>query len=248
MKKIGKTVRLACHTDDARLPAVVITESAGVDGGTFKIRVTTLAGVAATTPNLAWNVAAADMETALVALATVGVGGVTVAGAAGGPYTLTWGVTVGYVTVSLVDDIMEDGGVLEPGTVAPASTTLSKVALYDADGNVVTLASGERLILDMLSAEYTSAVITDEAHIFVDVDGDGVIDAGDWALDVLSRFVAGGVSRGWAEWSSGDTEGAPLPIGLGLTVRATAAGHFLLVGLGRVVMGETQGKYPAWKA
>lgn len=48
-----------------------------------------------TTTDIAWNAAALDVETSLEALSTIGAGNVSVAGAAGGPYTVTFQVDLG---------------------------------------------------------------------------------------------------------------------------------------------------------
>jgi hypothetical protein len=63
----------------------VVTLGAGNTGGTF-----TLTVGAYTTAAIAYNASAAAVKSALEALANVGTGGVTVTGAAGGPYTINF--------------------------------------------------------------------------------------------------------------------------------------------------------------
>jgi hypothetical protein len=64
-------------------------------GGTFTL---TFAGQ--TTSGIAYNAAAAAVQTALAALSTVGVGNVTVSGSAGGPYTISFSNVTGTLTAS----------------------------------------------------------------------------------------------------------------------------------------------------
>ncbi len=61
------------------------TISGGPTGGSF-----TLTFNGATTAAIAFNAAAADVQSALEALGTIGAGGVSVTGSAGGPYTVTF--------------------------------------------------------------------------------------------------------------------------------------------------------------
>lgn len=61
----------------------LITVTGGPTGGTL-----TLTLGANTTSGLAWNAAAATVQTALVGLASIGAGNATVTGAAGGPWTV----------------------------------------------------------------------------------------------------------------------------------------------------------------
>ncbi|MFG2540668.1 hypothetical protein ACGFU4_36060 [Streptomyces sp. NPDC048511] len=63
-----------------------LTVTGGPTGGTFTI---TFSGQ--TTAALAYNATAAQVQTALEALSNIAPGDVTVTGAAGGPWTLTWG-------------------------------------------------------------------------------------------------------------------------------------------------------------
>ncbi|WP_324666443.1 Phage major capsid protein [Mycobacterium canetti] len=62
-----------------------VTISGSPTGGTF-----TLAFRGATTGNIAYNAAAATVQTALEGLSTIGAGNVAVSGSAGGPYTCTF--------------------------------------------------------------------------------------------------------------------------------------------------------------
>jgi len=55
-----------------------------------------------TTPALAYNVSAADLQTALRNLASIGATGVTVSGSAGGPYTVTFAGTLANTAVSMI--------------------------------------------------------------------------------------------------------------------------------------------------
>ena len=90
-------------------------EATEVDGGTFRIKVTTPAGTFAQTDALAWNASAATIETAVEALAGVGAGNGTVSGS--WPMTITFEADLGDMQVEVVNDCTADGGALEGGLV-----------------------------------------------------------------------------------------------------------------------------------
>lgn len=72
-----------------RIPTYTVTVTAAT-GGTFTLTaIVSSTGVSATTTALAYNATGATVDTALEALATVGTGGATATGSAGGPYTIT---------------------------------------------------------------------------------------------------------------------------------------------------------------
>jgi hypothetical protein len=72
-----------------------ITISGGVTGGTF-----TASYGGNTTTGVAWNAAAATLQTALQALASIGAGNALVTGGAGGPYTVTFAGTLGLTPIT----------------------------------------------------------------------------------------------------------------------------------------------------
>ena len=99
-----------------------LTHSSGTDAGTFGLEVTVGDHTARVT-SIAWNETAANIVTALVALPNVGTGGVTASGSAGGPYTLTFAPALlasGQVSLSVVNDDTNDGGVWEGGVACAA--------------------------------------------------------------------------------------------------------------------------------
>lgn len=77
-------------------------------GGTF-----TLSFNNAVTSAIAFDAAAATVETALEALSNIGTGNVTVAGSAGGPYTITFVNDLGNMNVA---SLVSDGALLTGGT------------------------------------------------------------------------------------------------------------------------------------
>lgn len=89
-------------------------------GGTFTITVN-----GQTTTGIAYNAAAATVQTALEALSTVAAGDVTVSGSAGGPYTLTWGGALASVAVT----VSSSGASLTGGTTPAATTTVATAAV-----------------------------------------------------------------------------------------------------------------------
>lgn len=97
-----------------------LTTAAGADAGTFRIEVIRN-GVSATTSALAYNVSTTDMQTALVALSTVGTGGVAVTGSAGSAYRLGFLASLGDLEVRILEDSVIDSPVWEGGYYAAAS-------------------------------------------------------------------------------------------------------------------------------
>lgn len=79
-------------------------------GGTF-----TLSFRGATTAGLAYNAAAATVQTALQGLSTIGSSNATVAGSAGGPYTVTFAAAL---AATAVDEIVASGSGLTGGTAS----------------------------------------------------------------------------------------------------------------------------------
>ncbi len=85
-----------------------LTLDAATTGGTFAV---TFRGQ--TTGPIAYDAAAATLETALEGLSTIGAGNVAVAGSAGGPWTIDFENTLGLQDVELltIDDSLLEGGV-----------------------------------------------------------------------------------------------------------------------------------------
>ena len=95
-------------------------------GGTF-----TLSYSGQTTSGIAFNAAGAAVQTALEALGTIGVGNVTVTGATGGPYTITF---IGALAEQDVAQITGSGTGLTGGTSPniTTATTTAGTGQYDA--------------------------------------------------------------------------------------------------------------------
>lgn len=93
-----------------------VTVNGSPTGGTF-----TLTFRGATTSGLAYNAAAATVQTALQGLATIGASNATVAGSAGGPYTVTFAAALASMAV---DEMTADGSSLTGGT-APNVTVVT---------------------------------------------------------------------------------------------------------------------------
>lgn len=84
--------------DDTSVDEVqTATISGSPTGGTF-----TLEFLGYKTGNIAHNASATDVQTALEQLSTIGTGGVTVSGSAGGPYTITFADQLGAQNVDLL--------------------------------------------------------------------------------------------------------------------------------------------------
>lgn len=89
----GKMLRYGTFMARITKPEVTtLTESASPDGGTFTVTIVVDGGDALTTTDLAFNVSAATMQTALQALANVGSGNLTV-GRTGTTTNFVWTLT-----------------------------------------------------------------------------------------------------------------------------------------------------------
>lgn len=94
-----------------------LTNAAGSDAGTFKLRIT-YNGETHVTSALTFDDTAADIDTAIEALPHLPDTAVTAAGSAGGPWTLTFVNTLsGDLLVQVVEDSTTDGTVWEGGIV-----------------------------------------------------------------------------------------------------------------------------------
>ena len=86
----------------------IVTVNGTPTGGTFTLRFGT-----GTTTSLAYNASAATVQAALVALTSIGTGNATVAGNAGGPYTVTF---AGTLAGTAVQPLTGNGSALTGGT------------------------------------------------------------------------------------------------------------------------------------
>jgi hypothetical protein len=132
----------------ARSTRYTLTHTDGTDGGTFALRVT-IGGVSANTTALAWNVAAADIDTALEALDNAPAGSFTVSGSDGGPYTITFLPTIGEVGLEVVNDLTTDGGVFEGGVVLANLANGAYIVTFQNDlgaGNVGAMTTDATLL------------------------------------------------------------------------------------------------------
>jgi hypothetical protein len=117
-------------------------------GGTFTVSFNT-----ATTAALAYNISAANLQTAINGLSGIPAGGVTVVGPAGGPWTVTFTATgaPGYELV------------INPGELVPASVGLTAIAIAGATGvqeqEVLTLLQSPAALQTSWTATYGSAVV-----------------------------------------------------------------------------------------
>jgi len=148
----------------------VITET-NVSGGTFKAR---WEG-SAWSSNLAYNISAAALQTALEGLSTVGSGNVAVSGSAGGPYTIT---AAGECVGTPMNKFQVDGALLTGSTptIEVARTVagegrlpkylylgLSK-ATRETLGDAITMAS----IQEVTGSGYVrQKILTTDVEIFV---------------------------------------------------------------------------------
>jgi hypothetical protein len=111
-----------CATDVQEVQTLTIV--GGPTGGTF-----TITWNGQTTAGIAYNASAAAVLAALVALSNIAPGDLTVSGANGGPYTLTWAHGKGNVSAPTTNAAGLTGGVAPAVNVA---TVTAGSALYSA--------------------------------------------------------------------------------------------------------------------
>lgn len=162
-------------------------------GGTSEVNVLTITGVPTggtftvtvngqTTGTVAFDAAAATLQTALLALSSVGVGDVVVSGSAGGPYTLTWGGRLAGTDIT----ITASGAGLTGGT-APA-VTVGTTTAGTTGGEAPVALSGGALAL-------TSANSTPAGKALVGTNVKGTAAAPNtFDADSVIRLVASGVT------------------------------------------------------
>lgn len=130
-----------------------VTVSSGVTGGTF-----TLSFQGVETAAIAYNASAATVEAALEALATIG--GVTVAGAAGGPWTVTFDVAP--LSDQDVELLVSNGSALVGGSGVETLTVSTLVASSGPeDWNVAANWTGNAVPVtgdDVFIQEATSSI------------------------------------------------------------------------------------------
>ncbi len=148
-----------------------VTEEAGIDGGTYKLTVT-VDGDDQETTALAWDAAAATIDTAITALSNVGASDVAVTGSAGGPYAVTFsgGLAGKDVTLAVSDQSATDGGVAETVTVAETGNIGGLTDIYairiGMDGFHGVTVSGQEMIRRWLpDFERAGAVKTGEVEM-----------------------------------------------------------------------------------
>lgn len=119
------------------------------------------------------------------------------------------------------------------------ATTAAAVGIFDADGNTRTLASNERLIVDQLQANISGSNVT-KLDLFGDNDAGADVDSGE-------RVAVFGASAGQSNRFEAGCEGYALPVGVGLSAKANAAGQVDVTGSARIIRGTTEGKRPSYR-
>lgn len=130
-----------------------VTITGGPIGGTF-----TLSWGGYTTAGIAYNAAAATVETAFEGLASVGAGNGTVTGANGGPYTVEFTGTLAGSNQALItaSGAGLTGGTTPGVTVAQVSTPQELTWILDGNGLTrLFFAPGLRSIDELKVADYT---------------------------------------------------------------------------------------------
>lgn len=167
-----------------------VTINGAPTGGTF-----TLTFRGQTTAPIAYNADGVAVQTALEALSTIGAGNVTVAGAIGGPHTVTF---AGVLAVGDMRPITGNAGELTGGVnpsvtvteTTPGGATAGTHVLVPSDASSLPwLSVEERISVDYESFRYTDAKVS-RLHLECDATGYmmGTVDLA--ALTQESAFVA----------------------------------------------------------
>lgn len=115
------------------------------------------------------------------------------------------------------------------------ASTAAAVGIFNADGGVRTLGANERLIVDTLQGSLAAAVLT--LNIFADANAGGTVGSGE-------RVAVFGPGNNFFE---ANEEGYGLPVGIGLSAKASGAGQVDVTGSGRIVKGKSEGQRPSWR-
>lgn len=130
------------------------------DGGTSQVNTVTITGTptggnftitvnGVTSGTIAYNAAAATVQSTLEAMSNIATGDVTVSGSAGGPYTLTWGGSYAGVAVT----VSSSGAGLTGGTTPAATTTTPTPAVPGTSSPVAV----QGAVINLTSANCTPA-------------------------------------------------------------------------------------------
>jgi hypothetical protein len=132
----------------------------------------TLSFGGSTTAAINWNDTAATIQTRLQALASIGAGGITVAGSVGGPFTLTFAGALGNQPQALITadpTLLTTGG---PGSMSVAHTQVGSGSQNDvqtvtvnADSGVFTLTWGGNTTAQLPENSSADAVATELAAL-----------------------------------------------------------------------------------
>lgn len=200
-------------TDEVQEVAITAT------GGTF-----TLTFGAQTTDPIAYNAAAATVQSALAALSTIGAGNVTVSGSAGGPYTVTFGGTLGSTNVALLTgdatSLTGDGAAIAISVVTPGvACAWDALAPIEDECAIAFLETVAKIrALDRGSA--TAGVVEERGVESVEVT---YTDAG---LDAMAKVIQGGTLSTVA---AGASQVAQNVLKFGSALTALTYCHLMLV-------------------
>lgn len=163
------------------------------DGGTYTI---TYSGQ--TTTALAYNISAANLQTALEALSNIAPGDVAVTGSLGAGYTLTWNNALGNVAQPTTTTTLLTGGVVfVTGNVLKLTVTASEAVTVDGTPQIaLTINAGtKQALFDPYLSSATSLVFK-----YTIVSGD-VATAGQFsvATSIVSGYISDNLASGGAE-------------------------------------------------
>lgn len=246
----GATNNLAVSAQRSKY---LLTLAPGTDGGAFALRITRAGYDPQTIASQAWNVSAANLDTAIEGLSSIGTAGV-VTTLAGEVYTLVFANSLGDINVEVVNDTTNDGGVAEGGIVVteggaggPYVVTFqnrfgeTNVAAITADATLLTGGSSPGVTIATPTAGSAGTVGTWTAYDPTAVNGAQIakgILVYDSTTDANGYITTGQVSTG-AAISGAKSLTAPILVAgyvdtrecVGLTEEAVAQ-------LGRIVQGS----------
>lgn len=171
------TLTLGAALGTAEVQTLTLTD--GTDGGSFRAKYED-----AVSAVLAWDISAANLQTALRALHT-DLAAVTV-GLVGAVYTVTWPKTTGPMSlIEVITDFTADGGVYEGGiTVARTATGVN--------GDFV---DGSLILIDDAVSAAPVCILGDSQGVDTEDDGN-IIDAG-VVQPVIGGQINTSVVAGW---------------------------------------------------
>lgn len=111
------------------------------------------------------------------------------------------------------------------------ATTAAAISLYDCNGTLRPLLTGERLIIDSIVVAHVTAATT--ITLFDDADNDGIVDAG----EQIAVVVHSATNTSQILTPVATTEGMSCGLNRLPKIKASGAGQVDVTGIGHLVNG-----------